>query len=92
MNYGSGTELLMNQDGKKVFISNYNEASIAYFFNELSVHAKYIAAKGLTEDSKLFEFNDGSDTIMGAYFSLKDSESNLFNENGILLSNGGGYV
>lgn len=91
MSYGFGTKLSITEDGKKVFFTGY-EVEQAYFFNELSTHAKFVAVKGLMEDSKAFEFNDGSDTIVGAYYSLKDCESNLFNKKGILLSHGGGYV
>ena len=81
MNYGFGTKLSITKDGKKVFFTGY-EVEQAYFFNELSTQATFVAVKGLMEDSKAFEF----------YYSLKDCESNLFNKEGILLSHGGGYV
>lgn len=92
MSYGFNTDLVFNKESKKIFIDALNHVNLFYYFDELSIKSKYRVIKELIVDSKLFLFEDGSDTLVGAYSSLKNCGSNLFTKDGIVVSNGGLYA
>lgn len=83
--------MIIEKDNE-IIVDAFKEEHFVFPFKELSINAKYAAAQGLVEDSKDFEFDDGSDSIVGAYHSLKNDNCNLFNKDGTLISNGGGYL